>query len=99
MLNKQKRVGRPKGKTPPKTATERYKASMQKLKDSGGKRVNVALSADEVAILADLKQKWLMPINATEADVIKAMTVVLSGSKLITRTLSIEAVVTTHTRR
>lgn len=86
------RRGRPKGKNgEPKTSAERTRAYREKLKSAGGVSITLALEESEVALMEALKEKWNLPDSAPNAEIIRAMLVVLNGHEFISSGCKIKA--------
>lgn len=84
MITEKRRRGPPKSDVPPLSGKERARRHREKIKNNGGAEVKVNLDADEIALLNEVRQRLNLPVNSTNADVIKAMAIVLAGKKLIT---------------
>ncbi|ELY3740514.1 hypothetical protein ACQUXI_004108 [Cronobacter turicensis] len=81
-------------KDAPKNTRERVSKHRAKLKEQGGKVVTLDLEAEELALIEQLKLQWGLPARASRGDVIKAMTVILSGHSLVMKGSRISATVT-----
>ncbi|EJJ0671699.1 hypothetical protein [Cronobacter sakazakii] len=80
-------------KAAPKNTRERVSKHRAKLKEQGGKVVTLDLEAEELALIEHLKLQWGFPARASRGDVIKAMTVILSGHTLVMKGSRISATV------
>lgn len=91
MITSPNRRGRPKGERAQKTSAERQRTYRKKLRDSGGATISLDLEKDELQLLETIKNQWGLPLNASNADVIKAMAVVLNGHTFIANGIRIKA--------
>ncbi|HCM9477429.1 TPA: hypothetical protein N5N91_004641 [Enterobacter roggenkampii] len=81
MITSSKKVGRPKGKTAPKSQAELYKKSMEKLINAGGARLNTILHGDDISALTRFKEMYDLPPKTSNAEVIRILIMLIDGKK------------------
>lgn len=94
MLTEKRRRGPPKSSTPPLSAKERARRYRNKVKEKGGCEIRTYFDANELDLLVHVRKQWNLPLEATQADVIRGMVVVLGGHTLVTTGKRVSAAIT-----
>ncbi|HFO6435571.1 TPA: hypothetical protein ACHKR4_005091, partial [Escherichia coli] len=94
VLTEKRRRGPPKSSTPPLSAKERARRYRNKVKEKGGCEIRTYFDANELDLLVHVRKQWNLPLEATQADVIRAMVVVLGGHTLVTTGKRVSAAIT-----
>ncbi|WP_135381234.1 hypothetical protein [Escherichia sp. E5028] len=94
MLTEKRRRGPPKSPTPPLSAKERARRYRNKVKEKGGCEIRTYFDANELNLFDHVRKQWNLPLEATHADIIRAMVVVLGGHTLITTGKRVNAAIT-----
>jgi len=81
LITSSKKVGRPKGKTAPKSQADLYKKSMEKLINGGGTRLSTILHGEDVAALERFRKEYDLPAKTTNAEVIRILIMLIDGKK------------------
>jgi len=76
-----KKAGRPKGTTKPKSQTELYKKSIDKLISQGGARLSTILHGEDVSALIRFREVYGLPEKTSYAEIIRIFILLIDGKK------------------
>lgn len=81
LITASKKVGRPKGKTKPKSQAELYKKSMEKLIEQGGTRLSTILHGEDVSALIRFRNAYGLPEKTSYAEIIRIFILLIDGKQ------------------